>query len=226
MSIGKTYGLILGAIFLVSCGTRPTADEFSVWGLDVSRHQKNINWTEVAQHEKPHFVFIKATEGTLIVDPTYNSHRLELEQAGIKWGAYHFFGHRTSGHEQAKNFIRTARLKKGNILPVLDIEWHRFMKDPKRSVKEALAFCRTVKTYYGANPIIYCSTNFYDSYLQEDFPADEYVLWIADYRGVSPEIDWQIWQHTESHKIQGIRGRVDRNVFAGSEDEFEKLLLR
>lgn len=226
MRISKIYGLALVCVLLLSCGGRPTADDFQVWGLDVSRHQKNINWLEVAQHEKPHFVFIKATEGTLIVDPTYNTHRQELEEAGILWGAYHFFGHRTPGREQARNFIRTARLKKGNIIPVLDIEWHRFMKDPKRSATEARAFCREVKRYYGANPIIYCSTNFYDSYLRESFPADEYTLWIADYRGRAPELNWQIWQHTESHKIKGIRGKVDRNVFVGSEEEFQKLLLR
>ena len=112
-------------------------------------------------------IFIKATEGTLIVDPTYAKHRAELESAGVLWGAYHFFGHRTPGKEQARNFIKTARLKRGNILPVLDIEWHRFMKDPKRSAREAKNFCREIKHYYGVNPIIYCSTNFYEKYLAD-----------------------------------------------------------
>ena len=112
------------ALLLAACGEK-TADDFEVWGLDVSRHQQDINWEKVAETEKPYFVIIKATEGTLIVDPTYERHCKELEEIGVAWGAYHFFGHRTSGKEQARNFIKTAKLKKGNIIPVLDIEKHQ-----------------------------------------------------------------------------------------------------
>jgi len=107
---------------------------------------------------------------------------------------------------------------------VLDIEWHRFMKDPKRSAREAKNFCREIKHYYGVNPIIYCSTNFYEKYLADTFPEDEYVLWIADYREC-PTLRWQLWQHTDSHRIPGIPGKVDRNVFSGSAEEFKKLIL-
>ena len=211
----------------VCCFSRreKAASDFEIWGLDVSRHQQNVNWEKVIESEKPYFVLIKATEGTLIVDPTYEQHRKELEKAGIPWGAYHFFGHRTSGKEQARNFIKTAKLQKGNFLPVLDIEPHRFMTDPKKMVREAKAFCNEIKRYYGTNPIIYCSTNFYETYLHGDFKAKNYPLWIADYRGC-PELDWQIWQHTDSHTISGIRRKVDRNVFRGSEQELQKLILQ
>ena len=163
---GLFFLLLLSA--LASCREK-TADDFPVWGLDVSRHQQNVDWEKVVEHEKPWFVFIKATEGTLIVDPTYDRHRRELERADVTWGAYHFFGHRTPGREQARNFIRTARLEKGNLLPVLDIEQHRFMTDPKRSVREAKAFCDEIRRYYGADPIIYCSTHFYETYLKKEF---------------------------------------------------------
>lgn len=216
--------MCLGVALLLMFSCERTADDFEVWGLDVSRHQKEVNWEKVFEHEQPYFVFIKATEGTLIVDPTYEKHRAELEKTGVLWGAYHFFGHRTSGKEQARNFIKTAKLKHGNLIPVLDIEWHRFMKDPKRSAREAKNFCREIKRYYGVNPIIYCSTNFYEKYLAETFPEDEYVLWIADYRSC-PTLKWQLWQHTDAHRIPGIAGDVDRNVFAGSAEEFKKLIL-
>lgn len=224
MGVRAWAGVCCIVLLLTACGKRHP-DDFEVWGLDVSRHQKGVNWLEVVEHECPHFVFIKATEGTLIVDPTYDRHRRELETAGVTWGAYHFFGHRTSGKEQARNFIRTAKLAPGNILPVLDIEWHRFMTDPARSVREAKAFCEEIERYYGANPIIYCSTNFYERYLKDDFKPRDYILWIADYRGRAPQIPWTIWQHTEGHTIRGIRGKVDRNVFAGKPSEFRKLIL-
>ena len=218
------YLLLPAVLFMGACG-RKSASDFEVWGLDVSRHQDGINWEKVIADERPYFVFVKATEGTLITDPSYESHRRELDSAGILWGAYHFFGHRTSGKEQARNFIKTAKLKKGNIIPVLDIEYHRFMVDPAKSVREAKAYCREIKRYYGTNPIIYCSTHFYETYLSRDFDPDDYMLWIADYREC-PDLHWQIWQHTDSHKVQGSRKKLDRNVFRGTEDEFQKLILQ
>ena len=108
---------------------------------------------------------------------------------------------------------------------MLDIEKHRFMTDPEKSVREALAFCKEIRRYYGTNPIIYCSTNFYQTYLADDFSPDDYILWIADY-GEYPDIEWQLWQHTDAYTIQGIRKKVDRNVFRGSEQEFQKLILQ
>ncbi|MDD3108462.1 MAG: glycoside hydrolase family 25 protein [Alistipes sp.] len=211
------------ALWCSACST-PAPEDFEVWGVDVSRHQQNVDWEQVVDAEMPYFVFIKATEGTLIIDPTYAQHRKELEQSGITWGAYHFFGHRTSGKEQAQNFIKTAKLRKGNLLPVLDIEMHRFMTDPEKMVREAKAFCREIHRYYGANPIIYCSSNFYETYLRKAFKSRDYTLWIADYRRC-PTVDWQLWQHTDSYSMEGIRKKVDRNVFRGTEKEFQKLIL-
>ena len=69
--------LLLLTVSLLAVACTRTADDFEVWGLDVSRHQKDVDWEKVLQHEQPHFVFIKATEGTLIVDPTYAKHRAE-----------------------------------------------------------------------------------------------------------------------------------------------------
>ena len=94
---------------------------------------------------------------------------------------------------------------------MLDIEPHRFMTDPKKW-SEAKAFCNEIKRYYGTNPIIYCSTNFLRNIPARRLQGKNYPLWIADYRGC-PEPDWQIWQHTDSHTISGIRRKVDRNVF-------------
>lgn len=208
------------------CGKKHRPSDYDIWGIDISRHQLHVDWEKISSRNKPHFVFLKATEGTLITDPTYKKHAKELDKRGILRGAYHFFGHRTSGKEQAHNFIKTAKLKRGNLIPVLDIEKHRFMTDPKRSVREAAEFCKEVKRYYGVYPIIYCSANFYEHYLKSDFPAGKYVLWIADYRGDPCHLDWHIWQHTDSHSMAGIRGKVDRNVFAGDSAKLKKLILR
>ena len=220
------YILFAIAVLLAGCGKTPRAESFEVWGVDISRHQHNVDWQAVAERNKPHFVFVKATEGTLITDPTYDRHARELDREGILRGAYHFFGHRTPGKEQARNFIKTAKLKKGNLVPVLDIEKHRFMVEPKNSVREAKAFCKEIKRYYGVNPIIYCSSNFYESYLRRDFKPGNYTLWIADYRGNPAHLEWNFWQHTDCYNLDGIYHNVDRNVFRGTMADLQKHILR
>ncbi|WP_310599605.1 glycoside hydrolase family 25 protein [Desulfobulbus sp.] len=217
------FSLLVATVY--GCSRSRTPDDYEVWGIDVSKHQTGVDWRRVVERNRPHFVFLKATEGLIISDPTYARHACQLDSLGVLWGAYHFFGHRTGGREQARNFIRTAQLKPGNLLPVLDIEKHRFMTDPKKTVKEAKAFCDEIRGYYGADPIIYCSTVFYETYLKKDFPAKRYTLWIADYRGEPGDLEWHFWQHTDAHRLEGIRGNVDRNVFGHKPEHLKRLTL-
>lgn len=221
--------VLFASIIFASCDTGHkgrTHDDYPVWGIDVSRYQQPIDWNKIAERNPPHFVFLKATEGTLIADPTYESNARKLDELGILRGAYHFFGHRTPGRAQAEHFIKTASLSAGNLLPVLDVEKHRFMTDSKKTVKEVKEFCKVVRKHYGVNPIIYCSTLFYENYLKEDFPSGEYILWLADYRGNPEHHPWKFWQHTETHRLHGIKGNVDRNVFAGTENDLRKYTIR
>jgi len=224
----RPWHIFLGILILLtihSCNRPKPASAYEVWGIDVSRHQQNLDWKKLCEHDKPHFAFLKATEGTLIKDPSYSRHRKQLEEHGIVWGAYHFFGHRTSGKEQARNFIQTAGLKKGNLYPVLDVEPHKFFKDPEKMVREVQAFCQEIKREYGVYPIIYSSSNFYKTYLQSTFPEKSYHIWIADYSNI-PEIGWQFWQHTDCHSVRGHAKGIDRNVFAGEVEDLDKFILR
>lgn len=218
------WGFLLLLVF-GSCNRPRPASSYEVWGIDVSRHQQHLDWQWLCADEKPHFAFLKATEGTLIQDPSYNRHRQCLEEHGILWGAYHFFGHRTSGKAQARHFIQTARLRKGNLYPVLDVEPHKFFKDPEKLVREVRAFCEEVKREFGVYPIIYSSSNFYQRYLRNDFPERSYHIWIADYSNI-PEIDWQFWQHTDNHTVKGHAKGIDRNVFSSTAGDLDKFILR
>jgi lysozyme len=219
------FALLLLLAATTACRQQKPAEAYPVWGIDVSRHQQNLDWDRLVRDEKPHFVYLKATEGTLIRDPAYERHRRQLEEHGVLWGAYHFFGHRTSGREQARNFIATAGLKKGNLYPVLDIEAHRFFKDPEKMVREVQAFCEEIRREYGVRPILYASSNFYRRYLQADFPAASHAIWIADYSNI-PDIDWLLWQHTDNHRTAGHGSGIDRNVFAGEPGDLQKWILK
>lgn len=208
-----------------ACRREKPASAYEVWGLDVSRHQRGIDWERLIEDDRPDFVYLKATEGTLITDPAYARHRRRLDELGVLWGAYHFFGHRTSGREQARHFIATAGLGKGNLRPVLDVEPHRFFRDPEKLVREVRAFCEEIHREYGVEPILYSSSNFYRQYLKRDFPPESYAIWIADYSNI-PDIDWLLWQHTDNHTVEGHSRGVDRNVFAGDAADLQKWTLQ
>ena len=58
-------------------------------GIDVSHYQGTINWTSV-KNAGYQFAFMKATQGTTYVDPTFATNRTNATAAGIPIGFYDF----------------------------------------------------------------------------------------------------------------------------------------
>ena len=74
-------------------------------GLDISRHQGKIHWDElVDENPQLQFVYIKATEGSSIVDPFYRRNFDEAKKHDLLVGSYHFLSRRTSMAKQVDNF--------------------------------------------------------------------------------------------------------------------------
>jgi lysozyme len=194
-----------------------------LWGIDISKYQTNINWKLMVKKNKPDFVFVKVTEGTTIVDKMYRSHKRNLEKHDILHGAYHFMSFRSSGRRQAQKFIRHAGLKKGNMVPVLDVEYTRSRMPNKRKVlREIRNYCNVIEKHYGVKPIIYTHPHLYSKYLKGSF--EDYPLWICDYRN-NPRHDWAIWQHTAKGRLWGYNGRLDKNVMKSDKKTLKTLLL-
>lgn len=177
------------------------------WGIDISHHQRHVDWQKLVDENKPDFIYLKSTEGSSHVDTRFHEYYRKSRKEGIPTGAYHFFSYRTDGVSQAQNYIRQTRLEAGDLYPVLDVEYRKKMKPKAWIVKEMKAFCREIRKEYGVDPIIYCACNFYREYLKDDF--SHYKLWICDYRN-EPACGWVIWQYTETGPVKGI-GKVDNN---------------
>jgi len=155
---------------------------YEIHGIDVSKYQNNINWKEVKNMEekgiKIGFVFIKATEGTSIVDAQFRRNWIEADEQNIPKGAYHFFVSNRNAKKQADNFIQIVNLKKGDMPPVLDVEKSHGVSvaDMQKGVKTWL---NAVENYYGVKPVIYTNIDFYERYFADGF--EDYPLWIAHY---------------------------------------------
>jgi lysozyme len=204
---------------------------YSVHGIDISKHQGIIDWKRVSKMRKNDirvsFAFIKATEGITRQDDKFETNWKQAGQNGILRGAYHFYYPSRDANKQADNFLKAVTLTKGDLPPVVDIEYSNG-KPAKKICADLKVFIGRLEKQYDVKPIIYTNINFYNTYLAGSF--DDYPLWIAGYfdhdrfynEFTTP---WILWQHSEQGKVDGIRGYVDFNVFKGSLEKLEKMRI-
>ena len=198
-----------------------------IFGIDVSEYQGRIDWEKVnfmAEGAPINFVFVRATVGNDRVDSAFKRNWQASDKRFIR-GAYHYYRPNENSLEQAKLFIKTVRLEKGDFPPVLDIE-----KLPKNQSIDSLKvglrrWLNRVEAHYGIKPIIYSGDKYYSDFLESEF--SDYIFWIAHYDYFDTEINpkWQIWQFTEKSKVMGIRGNVDLNIFNGDIEDLKDLTV-
>lgn len=202
--------------------------EGKVFGFDVSQFQGEINWNEIDSVEGKfplQFVFIRATAGNDKEDIRFDENWIEAKKYNFIRGAYHYYRPNENSIEQAENFIKTVKLKKGDFPPVLDIE-----KMPENQSIDSLKvglrrWLKKVDEHYKVRPIIYTGEKYYNDFLKEDFP--EYTFWVANYNFFVEEIkdDWLFWQFTEKARIEGINERVDINIYNGTPKMLQYLTI-
>jgi GH25 family lysozyme M1 (1,4-beta-N-acetylmuramidase) len=203
----------------------------TVAGIDASHYQATIDWRSVAAAGK-RFAFIKATEGTTLVDRRFEANHAAAGRAGMLRGAYHFArpepGSRHAVRE-ARHFTGVAGETggPGSLPPVLDLE------DAGGLGVAALrawvrSFLQEVERLTGHPPVIYTSPSFWESEMGGSPEFAPHPLWVAHYTEGSPTVpggweEYAFWQHSETGSVRGIRGDVDLNRFNGTLDELRAL---
>ena len=200
-----------------------------VAGIDVSNHQKEIDWDAVAG-DGTKVAYLKATEHTGFTDGYYAENRREANAAGIRIGAYHFArpGHEGGSIEadaraEAKHFLSVAKPASGDLVPVLDLEATGNLSKSELG-RWTDAFLDAVEQRVGTAPMIYTSPGFWDSNVSDTRGiAASHPLWVAHWGVSSPDVPgnwdaWNGWQKTSSGSVDGISGRVDENTFRVTDD--------
>lgn len=201
---------------------------FEVHGIDVSRYQLAIDWTEVAQakegRHRIQFAWMKATQGTKLKDSTFQRNWEGTKKVKLLRGAYHYFEPGLDGKAQALFFLSQVKMEKGDLPPMLDVE-EQGKLSRKQLQEKVRIWLKTVEKSCGVRPILYCGSSFYRNILEEKF--NEYPLWIAHYYKyqLAPGLDWTIWQHSDKGKVPGIKGYVDFNVFRGTLSGLDSLRI-
>ncbi len=198
--------------------------EFPIQGIDVSHHQGQINWPQVAQ-QAIQFAFIKATEGGDFKDKQFQNNWDQARAVGIDVGAYHFFTFCRTGLQQAKNFIDTVPNISDALPPVIDLEFggNCQLKISDQAVLfEIDQLQQRLTQVYGKRPIFYATPEFYNRFLINRFPDNP--IWIRNIfskPSLPDQRQWLFWQFANRGHLNGIQGPVDLNVFNGSTADYQ-----
>jgi len=201
----------------------------TVYGIDVSGHQGNVDWTYWWNQGK-RFAFVKATEGTGYKNPYFAQQYVGSYNRGFIRGAYHFaLPDRSSGATQA-NFLASnggAWSRDNQTLPAaLDMEWNPYgsacygksQAGMKAWIKD---FHDTYRARTGRWPVIYTSTSWWNQCVGGGHGFQNTVpLWVARYNSTVGTLPsgwtvWSFWQYSSSP--------IDQNRWNGSLDRLRVL---
>lgn len=167
-------------------------------------------------------VIVKATEGTVFVDPYCDSIIQQAIAKGMPWGFYHFAGEGDAISEAAF-FTDNCSNYFGQGIPVLDWEGNQ-------GVEWVNAFVEYVHAKTGVWPWIYANPWRFN----QGGVNPNCARWVASYPDVvsptwSQSQDWDCpaadgnvvaWQFCSDGAVNGIAGNVDLDLFYGSKEQW------
>ena len=202
----------------LTCTTAPC-----IRGIDVSTHQKEIDWQQV-KDAGFEFVMIRlgyrgSVEGLLFEDEWAQRNYAGAKAAGLKVGGY-FFSQSVSVEEAEEEAIYALDIIDGWDLDMpLVYDWEFIQEGYRTDAVDARlltdctkVFCDTVKEA-GYTPMVYFnpSQSRKQMHLEE---LTDYGFWLAMYSDqMTYEYKIDMWQYTCTGSVPGINGNVDINLF-------------
>ena len=208
-------------------------DDATVYlGVDVSKWQKDINWSKVANNTKRTFAFIRvgyrlSGSGELGVDEYYIDNIKEAYENGLDVGVYFFSQAITKKEavEEADYLLSLIEPYKDMInLPVIfDFEYvtggrlaNASLTKNKRS-NIVNAFCEEIEAN-GYTAGLYANMSMITNSLIISKIDTQYAVWVARYNSTvsdssySYDETYDYWQYSSNGSVSGISGRCDMDV--------------
>lgn len=208
--------------------TITATNNFTVFGIDISRYQGNeINFLN-KQVDKLSFIICKATEGITYTDSSFKTNWPAIQAKGYVRGAYHFYHCKDDPSKQVANYLGVmGTFLAADFPPIVDFEESSIDAGVnKASIQpNLLQFLTLLEQKTGRKPLIYTDNNTANAYLTD--PAfTGYSLWIANYNSTLkiPNVwkNWTIWQQSSSYKLNGQLN--DYDVFNGDSNAFSNFI--
>lgn len=192
-------------------------------GIDVSIHQKDVDWQAVAA-DGVEFAILRLglrgyTEGGLFPDEAFARNLRGALDAGLEVGVY-FFSQAVTPQEAEEEAEYVLEVLDGQKLafPVA-YDWESIPGaeartdglDGETMTRCAAAFCERIEAA-GYRPAVYFNQT--QGYLRYDLrELTDYELWLAEYDSV-PDFyyHFDLWQYSHTGRVDGIQGDVDLDL--------------
>jgi lysozyme len=191
-----------------------------VVGVDVSKYEATINWTQV-KAAGIEFAFARISDGTANPDAYFAANWKGMKAQGIVRGAYQFFRASVDPTAQA-NLVVTSLQQAGGLLAgdlpvVMDIETADGQAETTIE-SNMRTWLGVVAAQTRLTPIIYTSAG---TYPVTSTAFASYPLWVANYGATCPSMptgwsQWKFWQTSSTGTVNGISGAVDLDQYNGS----------
>ena len=197
---------------------------YPIAGIDVSKHNGDIDYEQVRDDDYQ-FVFIKASEGMTYRDDAFDRNYRGAREAGLKVGAYHFFRKNRTGQEQADNLLAAVKGKQLDLPLVIDLEddWGNGATVSRTTAIERVMDMIEILNGKGYQVMIYTNLDGYNKYYKD--MLGDHGLWLCSF--TSPDLlsmPHSIQQFSHEGAVNGVKGKVDLNVFRGSRSEWKEFL--
>ena len=195
-------------------------------GVDVSEHQKIIDWQAV-KNSGNDFAIIRvgyrgwASDGTLVEDRFFSTNVIQATKVGMDIGFY-FFSQAVTIQEAREEAQYTLNLLSKYNVPIkypIAIDTERTPVGTGRADKISkelrtnimIAFCEVIRSA-GYQPMVYANKN----WLLNDLEVERlncYDIWMAHFAKVTDyKYPYTIWQYTSTGTVNGIVGNADINI--------------
>lgn len=191
----------------------------SIYGIDVSRFQGSINWTDV-KGSGIQFVMIRAGYGAGNLDPEFRRNAEECNRLGIPFGVYWFSYAYTEdmARKEADYCIQAIEDYEVQYPVCFDFEdasvnyaaGQGVTVTRQLATSLVTAFCSRVEQL-GYFAMYYSNLDFLNRLFDASL-RQKYALWYAQYASAPSIRGMAIWQYSNTGRISGISGNVDENT--------------
>lgn len=163
-------------------------------------------------------VYIKASEGTTIIDPYFRTNYDNAKSQGLKIGFYHFIRARNEADaiREAEFFHSVISGTSPDCRLAMDFEVFDGLS-VERINQISFAFLQKLQELTGKECVVYSDAYNSRTVFSREL-ANTYPLWIAEYGVDRPTStgNWDEWigfQYSDRGRIDGIDGNVDLDKF-------------
>ena len=198
----------------------------TVWGIDVSYFQYDIDWDKVANDVDYAIIRVGyrgyAAEGELVLDYKFKENIKEAKAAGLEVGVYFYTQAITSdeAREEADfvyKYIKNYDLELPVYFDIESVDWDSGRLDEAdltvaQKTQICKAFCNRMKKY-GYEAGVYANMNWLCNMIDGEELGEKYPIWLAHYTTQTDyEGEYQTWQFSSTGKVSGISTNVDMDV--------------